>query len=159
MIRAELAGLCIALSASLCFSLSACSTGADTEVEAKGLAVQACTSESVQSREGFNPNASTPTELATLANTALVRSQFAGQAAVLNERWLLLSEASAAIAVFARQLLEQRVKFDAGETDSAEGAISSKMWDEYKSASNAYLAECRYVLKDVLKDVSIPDST
>jgi len=157
--RAELAGLCIALSASLCFSLSACSMGADKDVEAKGLAVQACTSETVQSREGFNPNASTPSELATLANMALVRSQLAGQAAVLNERWLLLSEASAAIAVFAQQLLEQRVKYDAGETASAEGSISSSMWDEYKSASNAYLAECRYVLKDVSKDVSIPDST
>ncbi len=153
--RAELAGLCIALGASLCLSLSACSTGADKEGEAKDLVVQVCTSESVHSREGFNPNASTSTELATLANTALVRSQLAGRAAVLNERWLLLSEASAAIAVFAQQLLEQRITSDIGETDSAQGLISSSMWDEYKSASNAYIAECRYALKDV----SIPDTT
>jgi len=30
-----------------------------------------------------------------------------------------------------------------------EGVISLDMWDEYKSASNTYLAECRSALKNV----------
>lgn len=63
----------------------------------------------------------------------------ADQAAELNDRWLLLSEVSAAIAVFAQQLIEVR----------EQGTISLNMWDEYKSASNTYLAECKSAMKNV----------
>jgi len=67
------------------------------------------------------------------------RSELADQAAALNERWLLLSEVSAAIAGFAQQLIQVR----------EEGAISLSMWDDYKNASNTYLAECQSALKNV----------
>lgn len=63
----------------------------------------------------------------------------ADQAAELNDRWLLLSEVSAAIAAFAQQLIEVR----------EQGTISLNMWDEYKSASNTYLAECKSAMKNV----------
>jgi len=66
------------------------------------------------------------------------RSELADQAAALNERWLLLSEVSAAISAFAQQLIEAR----------EEGAMSLSMWDDYKSASNTYLAECRSAMKN-----------
>lgn len=63
----------------------------------------------------------------------------ADQAAALNERWLLLSEVSAAIAAFAQKLIEER----------EDGDISSNMWDDYKTASNTYLAECQSALENV----------
>ena len=67
------------------------------------------------------------------------RSDLASQAAALSERWLLLSEVSTAIAVFAQQLIEVR----------EQGAISLSMWDDYKTASNTYLAECQSALKNI----------
>ncbi len=132
-------GLGIALFAGLCLSLGACSGGADTEVEANDLAVRACTAQTVQLREGFNPQTASVSELSKLADTAMRRSDLADQAAALSERWLLLSEVSAAIAAFAQQLLEVR----------EQGAISLSMWDDYKTASSTYLAECQSALKNV----------
>ena len=134
-------GIALAL---LCVSLGACSLGADNEAEARQFAVQACTPEAVQSKEGFEPNVVAVSELSRLADTATRRSEWAGQAAALNERWLLLSDASNAIAVFAQRLLEVRL-----EGDVTDESISSDMWDQYKTASNAYLAECESALKIV----------
>lgn len=77
------------------------------------------------------------------------RSELAKQAAELNERWLLLSEVSTAIAVFAEKLLE----------DQNGDAISLNMWDDYKMASNTYLAECAAALENVadsLREVNGP---
>jgi predicted ATPase len=88
---------------------------------------------------GFNPQGASISELSKLADTAIRRSELADQAAALSKRWLLLSEVSAAIAAFAEQLLEER----------EEGAISLSAWDDYKTASNTYLAECEAALKNV----------
>ncbi len=139
MNRPLTSGLSIALIAGLCLSLGACSGGADTEVEANDLAIRACTAQTVQPREGFNPQAASISELSKLADTAMRRSDLASQAAALSERWLLLSEVSTAIAVFAQQLIEVR----------EQGAISLSMWDDYKTASNTYLAECQSALKNI----------
>jgi hypothetical protein len=132
-------GLIIALITGLCLSLGACSSGADTDVEANDLAIRACTAQTVQSREGFNPQTASISELMRLADTAMRRSDLASQAAALNERWLLLSEVSTAIAVFAQQLIEEREV----------GTIPLSRWDEYKTASNTYLAECQSALNNV----------
>jgi hypothetical protein len=128
-----------ALITGLCLSLGACSQGANSDVEANDLAIRACTVQTVQSREGFNPQTASVSELSQLADTAKRRSDLASQAAALSERWLLLSEVSAAIAAFAQQLIEAR----------EEGAISLSMWDDYKTVSNTYLAECQSALKNV----------
>lgn len=137
-------GLGSAYLAILCLSIGACSDGGENTLEAKELAIRACTTEATQSREGFNPQAASVSELSKLAETAQRRSELADQAAALNERWLLLSEASAAIADFAQELLQLR---EEGATNN--GAISLSMWDDYKAASNAYLAECQSAVKDV----------
>lgn len=132
-------GLGIALIAGLCLSLGACSGGADSDARANGFAIRACTTQAVPPRQGFNPQGASVSELSKLADTAMRRSELADQAAALNERWLPLSEVSAAIAAFAQQLLKVR----------EEGAISLSMWDEYKSSSNTYLAECQSALKNI----------
>jgi len=132
-------GLGIALIAGLCLSLAACSGSADSDARANDLAIRACTAQAVQPREGFNPQSASVGELSKLADTAMRRSELADQAAALNERWLLLSEVSAAIAGFAQQLIQAR----------EERAISLSMWDDYKTASNTYLAECQSALKNV----------
>lgn len=125
--------------AGLCLSLGACSGGAVNNARANDLAIRACTTQAVQPREGFNAQGASVSELLKLADTAMRRSELADQAAALNKRWLPLSEVSAAIAVFAQQLLEVREK----------GAISLDMWEEYKAASSTYLAECQSALKGV----------
>jgi hypothetical protein len=133
----------IALIAGLSLSLGACSVGVDTDSQANDLAIRACTSQTLAQREGFNPQTASVSELTQLADIALRKSEWADQAAALSPRWSLLSEVSAAIAVFAQQLVNVR------EGAREEGAISLDIWDEYKSASNTYLAECRTALKNV----------
>jgi hypothetical protein len=136
-------GLGIALIAGLSLSLGACSVGVDTDSQANDLAIRACTSQTIAQREGFNPQTASVSELTQLADIALRKSEWADQAAALSPRWSLLSEVSAAIAAFAQQLVNVR------EGAREEGAISLDIWDEYKSASNTYLAECRTALKNV----------
>ena len=136
-------GLGIALIAGLNLSLGACSVGVDTDAQANDLAIRACTSQTIAQREGFNPQTASVSELTELADIALRKSEWADQAAALSPRWSLLSEVSAAIAAFAQQLVNVR------EGAREEGAISLDIWDEYKSASNTYLAECRTALKNV----------
>ena len=140
-------GLGIALIAGLNLSLGACSVGVDTDSQANDLAIRACTSQTIAQREGFNPQTASVSELRELADIALRKSEWADQAAALSPRWSLLSEVSAAIAVFAQQLLE--VGENGSEGVREEGAISLDMWDEYKSASDTYLAECKSALKNV----------
>ena len=137
----------IALIAGLNLSLGACSVGVDTDSQANDLAIRACTSQTIAQREGFNPQTASVSELTELADIALRKSEWADQAAALSPRWSLLSEVSAAIAVFAQQLLE--VGENGSEGVREEGAISLDMWDEYKSASDTYLAECKSALKNV----------
>jgi hypothetical protein len=127
--------------------LGACSVGVDTDSQANDLAIRACTSQTLAQREGFNPQTASVSELTQLADIALRKSEWADQAAALSPRWSLLSEVSEAIAAFARQLVN--VREDASEGAREEGAISLDIWDEYKSASNTYLAECRTALKNV----------
>lgn len=144
-------GLGVTLIASLCLSLGACSQDANSDAQANDLAIRACTAQTVASREGFDPQTASVEELTRLADSAMRRSELAKQAAALNERWLLLSEVSADIAVFAQKLIEDR-----------EGAaISLAMWDDYKTASNTYLAECQSALENVadsLPEVNSPVS-
>ncbi|MFY9207862.1 MAG: hypothetical protein WAO33_01990 [Candidatus Nanopelagicales bacterium] len=140
-------GLGIALIAGLNLSLGACSVGVDTDSQANDLAIRACTSQTIAPREGFNPQTASVSELTQLADIALRKSEWADQAAALSPRWSLLSEVSAAIAVFAQQLLE--VGENGSEGVREEGAISLDMWDEYKSASDTYLTECKSALKNV----------
>lgn len=132
-------GLTAALAVFLCVSLSACSFGSDNGARANELAVQACTAGETASVEGFDPQITSDRELAKLAISAAGRSELAQQAAELNERWLLLSQVSADIAAFAQKLLEER-----------EGSgITLNMWNDYKSASNIFLAECKSALESV----------
>lgn len=139
----------IAVVAGFCLSINACSTGANDGVQANEFAIQACTTQAVASREGFDPNAVTVEELLALAGTAILRSQLADQAAASTDRWLLLAEASSAIAVFAQQLLRERVENDGVGGAVSQGTITARKWDQYKSASNICLAECQSVIKDV----------
>ena len=120
-------GLGIALIAGLNLSLGACSVGVDTDSQANDLAIRACTSQTIAQREGFNPQTASVSELTELADIALRKSEWADQAAALSPRWSLLSEVSAAIAVFAQQLLE--VGENGSEGVREEGAISLDMWD------------------------------
>ena len=136
-------GLGIALIAGLSLSLGACSVGVDTDSQANDLAIRACTSQTLAQREGFNPQTASVSELTELADIALRKSEWADQAAALSPRWSLLADVSEAIAAFAQQLVNVR------EGAREEGAISLDIWDEYKSASNTYLAECRTALKNV----------
>jgi hypothetical protein len=144
-------GLGIALIAGLSLSLGACSVGVDTDSQANDLAIRACTSQALAPREGFNPQTASVSELTQLADIAMRKSEWADQAAALSPRWSLLSEVSAAIAAFAQQLVNVRegAREDARGEEREEGAISLDIWDEYKSASNTYLAECRTALKNV----------
>ena len=141
----------IALIAGLSVSLGACSVGVDTDAQANDLAIQACTSQTIAQREGFNPQTASVSELTQLADIALRKSDWADQAAALSPRWSLLADVSAAIAAFARQLVNvsEGAREDASGEAREEGAISLDMWDEYKSASDTYLAECRTALKNV----------
>jgi hypothetical protein len=141
----------IALIAGLSSSLGACSVGVDTDSQANDLAIRACTSQTLAQREGFNPQTASVSELTQLADIALRKSEWADQAAALSPRWSLLADVSEAIAAFARQLVNVRegVREDARGEEREEGAISLDIWDEYKSASNTYLAECRTALKNV----------
>lgn len=132
----------------LCFTVGACSNGGSSDAQADDFAIRACTTQAVQPREGFNPQTASVNELTKLADTAMRRSNLADQAAELNDRWLLLSEVSAAIAAFAQQLIEVR----------EQGTISLNMWDEYKSASNTYLAECKSAMKNVSGSLLETDS-
>lgn len=148
-------GLGIALIAGLSLSLGACSVGVDTDSQANDLAIRACTSQALAPREGFNPQTASVSELTELADIALRKSEWADQAAALSPRWSLLADVSEAIAAFARQLVNVREDVSEGAREDArgeereEGAISLDIWDEYKSASNTYLAECRTALKNV----------
>jgi hypothetical protein len=145
-------GPAIALVTFLCLSLGACSSGADSVAQANDFAIRACTAQTVQPREGFNLHTASISELSQLADTAIRRSELADQAAALNEEWLLLSEVSADIAAFAQKILEDR----------EDGAISLNMWDDYKTASNTYLAECQSALENVsdsLQEMSDPVAT
>ncbi len=144
-------GLGIALIAGLSLSLGACSVGIDTDSQANDLAIRACTPQTLAPREGFNPQTASVSELTQLADIAMRKSEWADQAAALSPRWSLLSEVSAAIAAFAQQLVNVRegVREDERGEEREKGVISLDMWDEYKSASNTYLAECRSALKNV----------
>ena len=137
-------GLSAAFIAGLCLSLGACSGSTDSDARANDLAIRACTAQTVQPREGFNPQVASVSELSKLAETAIHRSELADQAAALSERWLLLSEVSTTIAAFAQQLIEVRE-----EGTKEQDAISLSVWDDYKTASNTYLTECQSALKNV----------
>jgi hypothetical protein len=99
--------------------------------------------ETESSPGGFDPESVAVVELSRLSAAASRKSELSAQAAALDDRWSLLADASAAIAAFADRLLEVRI-----EGTAASEAISPAMWEQYKTASNAFIAECQAVLND-----------
>jgi hypothetical protein len=106
------------------------------------LAVAACELQAQTSSSAFDPQKISVSELALLDDAAAQKTLLSSQAAELDERWVLLSEASAAISVFAARLLE--VRLDGAQVNEA---ISPEMWEQYKTASNAFIAECSSALE------------
>lgn len=119
----------------------ACSAGVSDSADAQQLAAQACSVTAESPQTGFDPQTERIEELSVLADAASTKSQLAEQAAEADERWMVLSEASAAISAFAQVLLDARI-----EGEQTDQAISPAMWEQYKTASNAFLAECQFAL-------------
>ncbi len=76
-----------------------------------------------------------------LADAAELKRDLSAEAAALDERWAVLAEASAAISAFAGRLLEVRT-----EGEGVAEAVTPAMWEQYKTASNAFIAECQAAL-------------
>jgi hypothetical protein len=106
------------------------------------LAVAACELQTQTSSAAFDPQKISVSELAQLDEAAAQKTLLSSQAAELDERWVVLSEASAAISAFAARLLE--VRLDDAQVNEA---ISPEMWEQYKTASNAFIAECSGALE------------
>jgi hypothetical protein len=122
--------------------LSGCSLGSTDSAEGLELAESACQLQVQTSSSAFDPQEISVSDLVLLDEVATQKTVLAEQAAELDDRWVILSEASAAISVFASRLLE--VRLDDAKVDEA---ISPEMWEQYKTASNAFLAECSSALK------------
>lgn len=120
-----------------------CSAGPSDAEQARDLASSACTVETEASSGGFDPETVAVEELSRLSAAATLKSELSAQAATLDDRWSLLADASAAISAFAQRLLDVRME---GEDTAA--AITPAMWEQYKTASNAYIAECQDALAD-----------
>jgi hypothetical protein len=130
-----------AVACSLVF-LSGCSLGSTDSAEGLELAESACQLQAQTASTAFDPQEINVSDLALLDEVAAQKTVLAEQAAELDDRWMVLSEASAAISAFAARLLE--VRLDSGEVNEV---ISPEMWEQYKTASNAFLAECNSALK------------
>lgn len=120
---------------------AACSSGSSSTLDAQALAAQACSLVTDAPETGFDPQTAQIEDLSVLAAAAVRKGELADQAATADERWGVLSEASAAISAFAQRLLEVRM-----EGESTDVAITPAMWEQYKTASNAFIAECQAAL-------------
>ena len=124
--------------------LSGCSLGSTDSAEGLKLAESACQLQAQTSSSVFDPQEISVSDLALLDEVATQKTAKSEQAAELDDRWMVLSEASAAISAFAARLLE--VRLDSGRVNEA---ISPEMWEQYKTASNAFIAECQSALADL----------
>ncbi len=122
--------------------LSGCSLGSTDTAEGLELAESACRLQAQTTSSAFDPQKISVSDLVLLDGVATQKTVLSEQAAELDDRWMVLSEASAAISVFAARLLEVRLD-DANVSE----AISPDMWEQYKTASNAFLAECSSALE------------
>lgn len=118
--------------------LVACSNSAE---EARAQVRAACTVPAPDA-PGYDPQQAGLALLEQLAQTARTRADIAEQAALLDERWAVLSEASNLLAAAADRVLEVR---------RSGGVVAEEMppavWDQIKYASDAFLLECRTVLE------------
>lgn len=129
------------VSIALLMLTTACSAGSAGMSDAQAMAAQACNVVTDAPATGFDPQTAQIEDLSVLAAAAVRKSELADQAAEADERWAVLSEASAAISAFAQRLLEVRM-----EGESTDVAITPDMWEQYKTASNAFIAECQAAL-------------
>lgn len=117
--------------------LAGCSSSSD---EAREQARLACTYPAPEA-PNYDPQKADLTLLQDLSATAEARADLAANAASLDERWAVLSEASNLLAVAASRILEIR-------TDG--GVVADEMtpavWDQIKYASDAFVVECRPVI-------------
>ncbi len=122
--------------------LSGCGQGSTDSAEGLELAASACQLQAQTTSTAFDPQEISVSDLALLDEVATQKTVLSEQAAELDDRWMVLSEASAAISAFAARFLEVRI--DSGQVDEA---ISPEMWEQYKTASNALIAECSSALE------------
>jgi hypothetical protein len=122
--------------------LSGCGQGSRDSAEGLELAASACQLQAQTTSTAFDPQEISVSDLALLDEVATQKTALSEQAAELDDRWVVLSEASAAISAFAARFLE--VRLDSGQVDEA---ISPEMWEQYKTASNAFIAECSSALE------------
>ena len=122
--------------------LSGCAQGSTDSAEGLALAASACQLQAQTSSTNFDPQEISVSDVALLDEVATEKTVLLEQAAELDDRWVVLSEASAAISAFAARFLE--VRLDSGLVNEA---ISPEMWEQYKTASNAFIAECSSALE------------
>jgi hypothetical protein len=116
-------------------ALSACGDGGASAARS------ACTLQ-VVSNPGFNPDTAQLSELARNARVARERADLANEAAMSNDRWQVLSDASDALASFAELLEQARM-----DGERIADVTTPELWDQAKFASDALLAECRLALR------------
>jgi hypothetical protein len=103
---------------------------------------EACSIPAVESSAGFNPDAEPISQLVAGAKVAQQRAELANEAANVNGRWSVLSEASNALVAFADLLVETRM-----DGLPVSDVTTPEMWDQAKFASDAFLAECKAALQ------------
>lgn len=117
--------------------VAGCSSSSD---EARVQALRACTHPAPDA-PNYDPQQADLTLLRELSATADARATLAADAASLDERWAILSEASNLLAAAAGRILEIRAE---GGVVSDE--VTAEVWDQIKYASDAFIIECRPLL-------------
>lgn len=117
--------------------VAGCSGASD---EARAQALKACTYPAPEA-PNYDPQQADLALLRELSSTAEARARLAFDAASLDERWAVLSEASNVLAAAAARILEIRAE---GGVVSEE--VTAQVWDQIKYASDAFIVECRPVL-------------
>lgn len=124
--------------------LSGCSQGSTNSAEGLEFASSACQLQAQIASSAFDPQKISVRDLSVLDDVATQKTLLASKAAEKDERWRVLAEASTAISAFAARLLEVRL-----DSEQVNEAISPEMWEQYKTASNAFIAECQTALADL----------
>lgn len=117
--------------------VAGCSSSSE---EARLRALDACTYPAPDA-PNYDPQQADLTLLRELAATADARASLAADAAALDERWAILSEASNLLAAAAGRRLEIRA-----EGGVVADEVTAEVWDQIKYASDAFILECRPVL-------------
>jgi hypothetical protein len=89
----------------------------------------------------YDPQQADLTLLEELSATAAARADLAANAASMDERWAVLSEASNLLAAAAARILE--IRTDGGVVADE---MTPEVWDQIKYASDAFVVECRPVI-------------